>query len=275
MTRLFKRSYELQVDTLRTSSLDIAFDVERTLRRRPNRAEVKVWNLTQDHRRQLERLERGHVFVRLEAGYEDEQGRGLIFQGELSEARSERSGADIVTTIKSRDGHAAHGARVSSSHTPGTSLGSVFSTLAGAMGVGEGNIDEVLPSASMSGVSEFDGGATLSGSAGDELDRLCDSAGLEWSIQDGALQLLTRGGALTREAVRLASSTGLLGTPSIDEHGKLKIRTLLIPQIVPGCLVRVESEEHEGTYRVEKAAYKGETASDVWGIEALCAEVAA
>lgn len=273
MTRLFGRSYELQVDELRTSGLDVAFDVERTLRRRPNRAEIKVWNLTADHRRQLERLERGHVFVRLEAGYEDDRGRGLIFEGELSEARSKRAGADIVTTVKSRDGHAAHGARVSSSHTPGTSLRSVFSTLANAMGVGEGNLDEILSTATMGGITAFDGGVTLSGGAGDELDRLCDSADLEWSIQDGALQVLPRGRALAREAVLLSPDTGLLGSPSVDDHGKLELSTLLIPQIVPGCLVRVESDEHEGTYRVEKAHYKGDTKSDQWGIELLCAGV--
>lgn len=273
MTRLFGKSYQLQVDTILITGLDVAFSVERTLRRRPNRAEIKVRNLTQDHRRQLEGLPRNRVFTRLEAGYDDERGRGLIFQGELHDAPSKADGNDWVTTVKSRDGHGAHGRRVSSSHTPGTSLRSTFSTLAGAMGVGEGNLDEVLDGASMGGVSAFDGGVSLSGAAGDELDRLCDSADLEWSIQDGALQLLRRGGALLREAILLSSSTGMFGSPSLNNDGKLEIRTALIPQLVPGCLIRVESLDRSGTYRVEKATYKGDTASDEWGIEALCAEV--
>lgn len=275
MTRLFGQSYQLQVDSILITGLDVAFNVERTLRRRPNRADIKVRNLTQDHRRQLEGLPRNSVFARLEAGYSDERGRGLIFEGELHDAASKPDGNDWVTTVKSRDGHGAHSRRVSSSHTPGTSLRSVFATLANAMGVGEGNLDEVLGTASMGGVATFDGGISLSGPAAEQLDRLCDSAGLEWSIQDGALQLLRRGRALLREAILLSLSTGLLGSPSLNNDGKLEIKTMMIPALVPGCLVRVESLDRSGTYRVEKATYKGDTTSDEWGIESICAEVAA
>ena len=49
--------------------------------------------------------------------------------------------------------------------------------------------------------------------AAEQLTELCRSAGLEWSVQSGVLQLLPRGRALQRSAVVLSSDTGLVGSP--------------------------------------------------------------
>lgn len=268
MTRLFRRDYVLQVDTLEIRDLNVAFAIERTLRRRPGRAEIKVWNLSSSHRAQLEALSPGHIFVEFRAGFVGET--SLLFRGELHEARSERSGNDIVTTVRSRDGGGAHGARVSRSHAPGASLETVIDGVVDAMGIGEGNLRDVLSSATMGGVGVFAGGATTSGSAADELDRLTGSAGLEWSIQEGVLQVLPRGRALQRTAIRLAPETGMLDSPTREKDGKIKIKTLLIPDLVPGRLVEVESDFVRGTFRVEAAAYRGEYAGSDWGIEVTC-----
>lgn len=273
MTRLFRRTYRLQVDTIAIRDLNVAFAIERTLRNRPGRAEVKVWNLSADHRRQLERLRPGHVFVEFHAGYED--GASMLFRGELHRAHSERSGPDIVTTVQSRDGGAAHEARVSRSHRRGVSLGAVVRDLVASMGIGEGNLGDFLPSATLDGVGTFHAGTTIAGSAPEELTRLLRSANLEWSVQDGALQVVPRGRALTRPAIRLAPDTGLLGSPARDKDGKLRARTLLIADLTPGRLVQVESEDTLGTFRVEHANYKGELDGPDWGIEITCGDPAA
>lgn len=266
--RLFRRVYELQVDNLRITGLDVAFSVERTLQRRPGRCEVKVWNLSADHRRQLEALPRGEVYVRLSAGYED--GTSVLFDGRLHRAVSERQGPDIVTTVRSRDGQAAHQARTSRSFAAGTPIGTVVEGLVDDMGVGLGNLPELLPTLTLDGVGVFDGGATTSGSASDELDDILSGAGYEWSVQDGAIQALRRGSALGRTAVRLAPETGLVGSPSVADDGKLSVQALLIPDLVPGRLVRVEAADRQGTYRIEKAVYKGESAGAEWGCELTC-----
>lgn len=270
MTRLFDRRYRLQVDTLEITELDIAFSFERTLRRRPGRCELKVWNLSETHRRQLEQLQAGHVFVELEAGYAD--GVSRIFRGELHKASTVRTEPDIVTTIASRDGRGPHAARTARSHAAGTPVATVVRGLVSDMGVGEGNVAQVLATATMGGVGTFARGATVSGSAADHLDRVLSSTGHEWSVQEGALQVLPRGGALQRTAVRLAPETGLIGSPARDEHGKLKVTTLMIPDLVPGRLVRVESADVQATLRIEQAICKGESAGDAWGYELTCGE---
>lgn len=266
--RLFRRQYRLQVDTLEIRELNVAFSIERTLRRTPGRCEIKAWNLSADHRRQLEALRPGHVFVEFHAGYED--GTTRLFRGELHRASTERSGPDIITTIRSRDGGGAHEARVSRSHAAGVSLSSVVRDLVGSMGIGEGNLGDHLETAALRGVATFHGGVVMRGSAPDELTRLLRPAGLEWSVQDGALQVLPRGRALTRAAIRLAPETGLLGSPTRDRDGKLTAIALLVPELTPGRLVQIDSDDTTGTFRVVKGVYKGELDGPDWSVEITC-----
>lgn len=266
--RLWKRAYRLQVADLEIRGLEIAFNAERTLQRRPGRAEVKIWNLSRERRRALEALE-GGIRVELHAGYEDET--PLIFLGELHRAESLTEGADVITTIRSRDGGRAHGARVSRSHAAGASWTSAVRTVLEAMGVGDGNLDS-FSAATMGGLSSFAAGVTLSGDAGENLDRLMRSADLEWSVQDGALQILHRGGGLSRPAVRLAPGTGLEGSPTRGDRGRLTVRSRMIGGLVPGALVRLESDEHDATLRIERATYKGQLSGKDWGVELTCTE---
>ena len=70
MTKLFRRSIDLVVDNIRFASgtIDVAFQIEKDLSRHPNKAEIKIRNLNENHRRQLEQLR--EVRIALKAGYE-------------------------------------------------------------------------------------------------------------------------------------------------------------------------------------------------------------
>lgn len=267
--RLFKRAYRLQVDDIEIRGLEIAFSVERTLQRRPGRAEVKIWNLSRDRRRALEALERA-IRVELYAGYDDET--PLVFAGELHRAESTDEGATVVTTIRSRDGGRAHGARVSRSHAAGASWSGAVRSVLDAMGIGEGNLGSFVTATMSGGLSTFAGGVTLTGDAGEGLDRLMRSADLEWSVQGGALQILQRGGGLTRPAVRLAPGTGLVGSPTRGDRGRVIVNAKMIAGLVPGALVQLQSADHDSTLRIERAVYKGQLSGKDWGVELTCAE---
>lgn len=79
--------------------------------------------------------------------------------------------------------------------------------------------------------------------------------------------ILPVGGALQRTALLLSPETGLLDSPEIGDHGHVKAKALLIPDLVPGRLVVLESELARGTYRIEKAEYTGDTAGEDWDVE--------
>jgi hypothetical protein len=262
MTTLFRRRYVLTVHDLEITGLDIAFSVERTLRREPNRASVRVWNLSEDHRSSIGRMER--VRVRLEAGYE--QASGVIFDGYLVEGLSRKDGASWVTELRSGDGHhATRSSRISWSFRAGASLSALLERTATAMGVGLGNALDAFGRAGTPAGTLLEQGA-VSGRADDVLSHLCDACGLEWSIQGGVLQVLDRSGALRRSAIVLDPGTGLVGSPHVDSRGRLHAEALMVPEIEPGRLVSVSSAHVEGVWRVTKATFAGESSGKQWGV---------
>lgn len=274
MARLFKRAAAVTVGTPRFTALDFSFSVTKSLDREPNTAEIKIWNLSETSRQSAEQAENQRV--RLEAGYEIGDGTSVIFEGNLRKASSKREGPDIVTTIEAGDGERAYrGSRVNRSFGPGTSLRAVIEALGDAMGLGTGNLPNVASEVNFEGLGDtFAEGVVISGAAREELSGLLDSAGIEWSVQNGNLQLLVRRRALDATAIRLSSETGLVESPAIDSEGVMTAKALLISEIFPGRKVQIDSEFVTGFYRVTKATYTGDTAGTDWyvNIEGRVAE---
>ena len=264
MPRLFKRVAALTVGTLRFTALDFSFTVVRSLDREPNTAEIQIFNLSETSRASVEGEEQQRV--RLEAGFEGDDGLSVIYEGDLRKASSTRDGPAIVTSVESGDGERQYRrARVNLSFGRDTSLRTVLERVGNAMGVGVGNLVEQAQTAGFEGLGNvFSEGVVMSGSAREELTGLLDGAGLEWSIQDGNLQVLGRGQALTLTAVVLRSGSGLVGSPSIDSEGLMSAQALLIPGVFPGRKVQIVSEFVNGFFRTTKASYTGDTRGNDW-----------
>jgi len=271
MAVLFKRSARVVVSTIELTtdapggSLDVAFSVTKSLKPEPNTAEIQIWNLNPDHRSQLEEAEQ--VPVSIEAGYEGETAQ--LFLGNLRTAISAREGPDIVTTLQSGDGEKEiKTKRINTSVAPGTSNDAVLKQVIKALGVGLGNTEEIVSGLSFKSVGQlWPSGTVLSGSAARNMAQLAESFGLEWSIQNGAIQLLQKGKALAQLDVAITPNTGLIGSPSVDNEGVLSCQTLLIPEIFPGRTITLESERLSGRYRVEQCTYTGNTGGQDWYID--------
>lgn len=266
MTRLFNRVAELRVDDIVITDLHFVFNVERTLRASAGKAEIKIFNLNEDHRGQLERL--GSVPVVLTAGYED--GVHQIFKGDIRPCTNSYTQPDWITTIKGQDGGTRRRtARTSRSFRPGTTLETVLSALAQDLGLGRGNVVEAARAAQLAGAqTEFIAGTTLAGNAMESLAALCRSIEYEVSIQNGALQLLPLGRALAGSPLEVSSDSGLVGTIEKDSKGKIKFRTQMIPDLFPGRLVAPQSRTiQSGRYRVTKCVYKGDTRGQDWNVD--------
>lgn len=267
MTELFRRACEIVVGSHRLRGHHVTFRVKRTLRPEPNTCEITIANLSPDTRAAVAALE--DVRVRIRAGYGDEL--ATIYDGELRDVSTTREGPTITTTIRSGDGERAYRrSRVNRSFAPGSSVEDVMREMATSMRVGIGNALSAVRDRGLGGLVEiFEQGTVASGRSADELTRTLDAADLEWSVQSGALQVLPRGAALQREALRLAPNSGLLGTPSVDAKGEVKFRAMMIPGIEPGVRVVIDSEFHRGTFRIEAAEYVGDTSGGDWAIECV------
>jgi hypothetical protein len=249
------------------------FQIEKSLKPEPNTCTLQVWNLSRAQRAQIEELRpkkgdtRG-IPILIEAGYKD-KGPQQLWLGDVRTVSTERDGGDWITTLESGDGEkAGQNARINVALGPGTTPDTALRAIVKALGVDAGNAPIVIAKLRAAGIGKlFPKRAVLSGSAADHMTNFCRSAGLEWSIQDGAIQILDVGKIAAGFAVRLSPSTGLVGTPSVDPEGKLTCVSLIQPGFRPGSLLVLESATVRGNYRIERVSWEGDTHDTPWYAE--------
>jgi len=268
---LFPRAWRVTVDTLELTKIDVEFQVKKTLKQEPNTCDLKIYNLTPDHRKQIEQnpaiIKLQKVPVKIEAGY----GTNLaqIFLGELRAGWTTTDGADVVTELSTGDGEKAMaGARLNVSFGPGAPVDVVLREIIKTLGVGQGNVQKAVSLLQAKGLVQFSTkSVVLKGNAAEHLTQFCKGAGLEWSLQDGAVQILTLGQPLAGRSLLLNASTGLIGSPSVDSKGVLTAQTLMIPGVRPGQLVTMDAKHVKGGYRIDTCEYTGDTLGNDWYIK--------
>jgi hypothetical protein len=184
MAKLFDRRVTVQVDTLLVEGLRIAFKVERSISKEPNKAEIQVYNLSEDSRRRTQKKDAALV---LQAGYPETIGQ--LFSGNVKTVSHVRHGADWISKFVSADGETQfRTARIAESFGAGTKPDQVVRKLVDALQLKAGNaLKEIANGDFAKGISEFTNGKVLHGNAAKELDTFLNSLGLTYSIQDGAL----------------------------------------------------------------------------------------
>lgn len=260
------------------SNLRCVFKVKKNLKPDPNTCEIQIYNLAPNSRKVLEGATK--LVVRLEAGYE-ETGVSQLYLGEVRSASTSWQGGDSVTTITTGDSEKdIQEARIHVSVGPGVPVEVALTAIVRSLGVGPGNVASAVQLLKTKGVAAMFGpGTAISGNAARELSDFCRSAGLEWSLQDGNIQILDRNKPLSELAIELSSATGLIGSPTIDFNAAskkvvggnlVKAKALLIPELAPGRKVSFSSRDVNGGYRIEDVEYKGDTHGPEWQVEFSC-----
>lgn len=235
-----------------TPGFRIGFKVEKDASSTVNKAEIRIYNLTGTSRGLAENTKN---IIELFAGYGKEP--KLIFRGNPSRVISSVGGPDSVTTFEVGDGlKAFQDSRVDVSFKQGTPVRDVFQTLTNAMGLAKGEQKDIPQKA-------FPGGLSLSGPVRDHMNYLSNKLDLEWSIQNGAVQILPKGKSTSQAAFLLSAETGLIGSPNKKDKG-LEVVSLLQPEINPGRIVEIKSKFVNGQFRVEKVSHEGDTADTAW-----------
>lgn len=273
---LFRRVCNVTVGSLLLDGFDVEFKVRKNLKQEPNTCDLRIYDLSPDHRKALEQASAPTagpaqkpgvaskvVPVRIDAGYVGAVSQ--IFLGELRASQSIIEGGDIITELSTGDGDAAKLQRINVPIGPGTSQAAAMRALLGALGIGQGNLARALQLLQTKGsATAYAKGALLKGAAADHMTDLCRGAGLEWSIQDGQLQVLNLGQPLDGQAILLDSDHGLVGSATVDTKGILSATALMIPGLKPGVKVSVNSVSVKGGYRVISCEYSGNTKETEW-----------
>jgi hypothetical protein len=249
-------------------NLRVTFRIEKHLGKEPNTAEVCVYNLSELSRGEMQRVP---LYVRVDAGYDGQLQR--LFTGDLrpGSGRSLRRGVDWETTLELGDGERAYRfARVSRSYRGGVTARTAVTEIAKSMGV----VATFTSDTAQLLRAQYASGLTLQGAAHRELSRILAPHGLDWSIQDGRLQVIKSQEVRPDQALVVSQDAGMIGVPEFGAPEKkgaaplLTVRMLLNPQITPGGRISLESETVRGIFRVERVQHVGDTHGDDWFTEA-------
>jgi hypothetical protein len=253
---------------IQITDLRVQFKVTKTITKEPNTAEIQVYNLAQATRAKLQ--SRGTRVILL-AGYDkDVPQLPQVFSGDSRTIDHTRDGADWVTKIQCGDGERNYRfALVSESFKPGAAIAGILRKAIAAMAVDPGNSEAKITQV----VDQYVSGYAMHGKASAELDSILTGQGLEWSIQDGRMQILAPGESTTESAVTVNAGSVIIGSPehgtpeALGGAGILKVKFLLQAMVRPGRKIAVRSQAVNGFFRAEKVVHTGDTHGGDWYTE--------
>lgn len=291
MSRQYLRSCKLIVssiggDGLDLSELRIEFTVSQADIQTPNSALIRVWNLSAQTSK---RIEKEFTRVTLQAGYGDDD-TGVIFDGTIVQLRRGRASAtDTYLDISAADGDAAYnfgiivtslaaGAKPEDQYKAATEAFKKYGVDAGVIPA-EGLGNQALPR-----------GKVMFGMARDYMRDLADTTLTSWSIQNGKVNMVKRGGYLPGEAVVLNSESGMIGIPE-QTVGGINVKALLNPRFRYSGRIRINEGDinraavslsaasptvylprlvEDGFYRIVVCNHSGDTRGDDWYSDLIC-----
>lgn len=251
-------------DALKIEGLRIDFSIEKDNKPKPNKCDIEVYNLNAKHRGQLD--QKG-IRVILQAGYAATVAQ--IFSGDARFINSEKHGPDWITKFECGDGERSYSyARVSESFPPGTSIQTVIGSIVKAAQLDPGNAMQKANQLTR----QFIDGYVSHGLAATELTRILEPEQLNWSIQDGRIEVLAPSESLipSGDVPLISDKTGMIGSPSYGTGEKtkgpafLKVKSLLQPLIRPGSKFELRSQILNGFYKAIKVRQTGSTHGNDW-----------
>jgi len=279
----FNRDYRLLVGPPGKKGVEIlpplrlTFEIDKNTKEEPNEIKIRVWNLKKETREAI--VEPDNVAV-LYAGYVEEDGALLLAYGTVLQGWTYFDGPDVITELSVFDGYAQiRDTVVSLGYGPGARARVIVTDIARQMGLRLVMAQDAPDRVWQNGFSYY-------GAARAALHKIVQGTGLEWSIQNGELQIIARRGTTPRQGFVLAADSGLIGFPERTRQGareKAKVKdertgdnkhivsarqqidgwrvtSLLLPTLNPGDLVKLDSRTVQGWFRVESLKHTGD-----WG----------
>jgi len=250
--------------------LKISFHIEKTDSSEPNKATIKIYNLTQDTSSKVTVADN---HIQLRAGYKDET-IAAIFFGTVVEGKRYKEGENYITELQVQDGRAAvMGGYVSISYTKDVAAATVVDDILNAIGLpckGQENI----PSG-----ENYPSGFAHIGMATDALRKVLNRFELSYTVQNEMLYILKKGEAADKTGLRLTPESGLLTIPQpisdktsednseAEAKNGWKFSTMLLPELLPGAACKVEASTYSGDMLIHKAIYDGDNWDGSFKIE--------
>ncbi len=248
--------------------LRTTFKFDKNLEANPNTGSIIVYNLSESSRAKFEAK---NAICSLDVGYGDKLTQ--IFKGNILKATTRKQGVDIVTEIELGDGEKAYTeATIELSLPAGTTAEQALNKVTSSFQtVAFGGVDAVK-SFIVNSIKAYEKGITLSGNSKAVMDVLTKTLNMEWSIQDGQIQVLEKNKPTMDLAFELSTETGLIGSPgkiksdngATNPDGGIEFQCLLQPNLNPGRVIKIKSFAINGEYRITKVSHEGDNFQGAW-----------
>ncbi len=254
------------------SNIRVMFSITKAHKAEPNDCNVSIYNLNKQSRAAFQKKP---LKITLDVGYDKQLSR--IFTGDLRYGSSHQEGTDWVTKLQLGDGDRAFNhATVNRTHPANVDRLTLLREAAHAAGM---RIPTSIESAKEM-LDQFAQGMTLNGSAARAITSILAPKGMQWSIQDGEMQILRNEETRAENAIPINAKDAkarMIGSPEMappvknGKPPKLNIKCLLCSDIRPGGRILVSSTDVNGLFRVEKVTHDGDTFGGDWtsSIEAV------
>lgn len=272
---------EVAVDV---SQLHFEFEVKQQIAFEDGSAEITIFNLSETSRNSI--IEGQTVII--DVGYEDE-GTGVLFVGEIRKIRHSHSSTDWITKLSAESGRPVLSrldkTSISFNYTSGTRMTQVLQDVSAGLGImfqGARLTDSIILKNGLYHAGRYQTAlsklktelsANKLGMYVDFNQLVVYKAGEpgEYAV----VNLTLNSGLLTAKVLRTAAEmVSILNAekrklpvkPS-DIRGRIAFTSILLPQIRPNGLIKVEGESVKGLFIVEKVTYKGDNYGRTWTIE--------
>lgn len=220
-------------ETLTVDTLDIVFNIDKTLLGYPARGRIEIFNLSESN---IQKITRRFTDVDLIGGYRGKE--ALLFRGNVMNFFKSRYGPTSTFTLIVKSSTTAwEGSAFSKTYTAGTPPATVINdVVASFKGVIPGQI--VVDPNWQPTLAD----ATYTGSSRRVMDQLARNYNFDWNIVEGEVLVVPRNEAFKDKPVFVITPrTGLIGSPVLTEQG-VDFRVLLNPAILLGRQIEMRSE---------------------------------
>lgn len=266
--------------------IHVKFAFEKADVESPNTGKVTIWNLNKEH---LAELEKNDCVVIVRAGYGDNISEA--FKGTVTNASTSKEGADRMTEIELASSMVElRDTSFSLSYAEGTKTDVIYQEVASQMGLPLSTSPSAMEKSTI-----LSSGFSFVGSSKELLNRLTRMDGINWTIQDGVLQLLKPNEPISLNCYELSADSGLIGLPkrvtisagsgsskggaeSVDSSGETaqlgwEVTYLMNLAIGVNSYIHISSEAVDGYFRVQKVSIDGDNYEGDWQCKATVLEV--
>lgn len=244
------------------TDLRVNFDITKTNSAVSNHGTVSIYNLSDKTRGNVVPL---NTNISISAGYKSLNGPQQIFQGQVLRVNTVYQFPDVITKIDAGDGITASAqSRQAISFASQVSAIEVLNACANALNI---PIQEIPKDVD----DQYQQGFAHTGSVKKALDTVTKRLNLQWSVQDGKLQIIKQDGVSEQPPAQVQNVTGLLESiQSVGDMTNLLIaqaqefsprymfKCLINPQLIPGGSVQLNQGGINGVFKIIQVQHQGD-----------------